>query len=150
MAAIESEKCTSIYGTPTMFVDMISMQRANKYNVDTVETGIMAGSPCPVQLCQDVVQVLNAKNFTVCYGMTETSPVTFQGFPNDSKELKTTTIGFPSAHTEVKVVDEVGNIVPTGTPGELCTRAYSSMLGYWNDEGKTAEIIKTDRWLHSG
>lgn len=124
--------------------------RTNKYKIDSVETGIMAGSPCPEKLCQDVVSELNAKNFTICYGMTETSPVTFQGFPEDSAELKTSTIGFPSAHTEVKIVDENDNIVPVGTPGELCTRAYSSMLGYWNDEAKTKEIISADRWLHSG
>ena len=110
----------------------------------------MAGAPCPVKLCGDVVNELYAKNFTICYGMTETSPVTFQGFPNDSVELKTTTIGFPAAHTEVKVIDEAGNVVPVGTPGELCTRAYSSMLGYWNDDEKTSEIISKDRWLHSG
>jgi acyl-CoA synthetase (AMP-forming)/AMP-acid ligase II len=90
------------------------------------------------------------KHFTICYGMTETSPVTFQTFPDGSDELRTTTIGFPSAHTEVKVINEAGQIVPVGVPGELCTRGYSTMLGYWNDKEKTDELITPDRWLHSG
>ena len=115
-----------------------------------LETGVMAGAPCPMKLCQDVMTELNAKSFTICYGMTETSPVTFQGFPNDSIEMKTSTIGFPSAHTEIKIIDTEGRVVPVGTPGELCTRGYSSMLGYWNDNQKTAEIFGKDRWLHSG
>ena len=150
LIAIEKEKCTSVYGTPTMFTDMIDTMKTFPVDTSSIETGIMAGAPCPEKLCKDVVKDLNAKNFTVCYGMTETSPVSFQGFPNDSIELKTTTIGYPSAHCEVKVVDEDGKVVPVGTPGELCTRGYSVMLGYWNDEMKTKEIIGEDRWLHSG
>ncbi len=150
LASIESEKCTSIYGTPTMFTDMIEAQKVQNNDLASVETGIMAGAPCPEKLCLDVVHKLNAKDFVVAYGMTETSPVTFQGFPHDSMELKTSTIGYPAAHTEVKVVDEQGKLVPVGTPGELCTRAYSTMLGYWEDEVKTKEMIKSDRWLHSG
>ena len=150
LKAIESERCTSIYGTPTMFTDIITAQRDQKRDISSVETGIMAGAPCPEKLCQEVVHELNAKNFTICYGMTETSPVTFQGFTTDSVELKTSTIGFPAAHTEVKVIDENGKIVPVGTSGELCTRGYSSMIGYWNDIEKTNEIIDGNGWLHSG
>lgn len=148
--AITKEKCTSVYGTPTMFTDMIAALRAEKRDVSSLSTGIMAGAPCPEKLCQDVVNEMNIGQFTVCYGMTETSPVTFQGFPGDSLELKTTTIGYPSAHTEVKVVDENGKVVPVGTPGELCTRGYANMLGYWDDEEKTNEIISKEGWLHSG
>ena len=147
--AIEQESCTSVYGTPTMFTDMIETMKLHPINTSSVETGIMAGAPCPEKLCKDVVKDLNAKHFTVAYGMTETSPVSFQGFPEDSIELKTTTIGYPAAHCEVKVVDEDGKIVPVGTPGELCTRGYSVMLGYWNDKDKTKEIMNNG-WLHSG
>ncbi len=86
----------------------------------------------------------------VCYGLTETSPVSFQGFTDDSVELKTSTIGYPSAHVEAKVIDSEGRVVPRGTPGELCTRGYSTMLGYWEDEAKTREAITPDRWFHTG
>ena len=148
--AIEQESCTSLYGTPTMFSDMIETMKSNPVNTSSVETGIMGGAPCPEKLCKDIIKDLNAKNFTVAYGMTETSPISFQGFPEDSIKLKTTTIGYPAPHCEVKVVDDNGKIVPVGTQGELCTRGYSVMLGYWNDEDKTNEIIGKDRWLHSG
>eukprot|EP00095_Tigriopus_kingsejongensis_P006007 maker-scaffold245_size240363-snap-gene-1.22 protein:Tk06007 transcript:maker-scaffold245_size240363-snap-gene-1.22-mRNA-1 annotation:"hypothetical protein DAPPUDRAFT_54086" len=150
LSAIQAERCTSLYGSPTMFVDMISVQKKECFDVSSVETGVMGGSTCPEELCKNVRKDLHMKNFTVCYGMTETSPVTFQGFPEDSVSLKTSTIGYPSAHTEVKVIDETGHLVPCGTPGELCTRGYSTMLGYWNDEAKTQETITPDRWLHTG
>jgi len=148
--AIESEACTSIYGTPTMFVDILASARQIKPNVSHVETGIMAGAPCPKELCKNVVAELNMKDFVVCYGMTETSPVTFQGFCSDDMDLKTGTIGFPSNHVEVAVMDENDKIVPAGVSGELCTRGYSTMLGYWGDKQKTDEVIKQDRWFHTG
>ena len=109
------------------------------------------GSICPMKLCDDVMNELNMTDFAICYGMTETSPVTFQSFPNDSRETKTSTIGYPSNHTEIKVIDtENGHLVPVGTPGELCFRGYANMIGYWNEEEKTKELITKDRWLHSG
>ncbi|XP_023321830.1 acyl-CoA synthetase family member 2, mitochondrial isoform X2 [Eurytemora carolleeae] len=148
--AIESEKCTSIYGTPTMFVDILASARQIKPDVSRVETGIMAGAPCPKELCKNVVNELNMKDFVVCYGMTETSPVTFQGFCSDDMEKKTGTIGFPSNHVEVAVMDSDGKIVPVGQSGELCTRGYSTMLGYWEDKEKTEESITPDRWFHTG
>jgi len=148
--AIEAEKCTSIYGTPTMFVDILAAARQIKPDVSHVETGIMAGAPCPKELCKKVVAELNMKDFVVAYGMTETSPVTFQGFCSDDMDRKTGTIGFPSNHVEVAVMDESGKIVPAGVSGELCTRGYSTMLGYWEDKEKTEESIKPDRWFHTG
>jgi len=148
--AIEKEKCTSIYGTPTMFVDMLDYARQLKPDVSHVETGIMAGAPCPKELCKNVVAELNMKDFVVCYGMTETSPVTFQGFCQDSMLVKTGTIGFPSNHVEVAVMDTDGKIVEAGVEGELVTRGYSTMLGYWEDKTKTDEVIGMDRWFHTG
>jgi len=148
--AITDEKCTSVYGTPTMFIDMLDVARKVKPDLSSVHTGIMAGASCPEELCRDVVNELNMKDFVVAYGMTETSPVTFQGFCDDNMKLKTSTIGYPSDHTEVKVVDEDGQVVPTGVAGELCTRGYSTMLGYWGDKEKTEQVYKEDRWFHTG
>jgi len=148
--AIEKERCTSIYGTPTMFVDMLSVARQTKPDFSSVLTGIMAGAPCPQELCKNVMAELNMKDFVVCYGMTETSPVTFQGFNTDPLKVKTGTIGFPSNHVEVGVMDTDGHIVPTGVEGELVTRGYSTMLGYWEDKEKTDEVIGQDRWFHTG
>jgi len=148
--AIVDEKCTSVYGTPTMFIDLLDVARQSKPDLSSVHTGIMAGATCPEELCRDVVNELNMKDFVVAYGMTETSPVTFQGFCDDDMELKTSTIGYPADHTEVKVVDEEGQVVPTGVAGELCTRGYSTMLGYWGDKEKTEEVYKEDGWFHTG
>jgi len=148
--AISSEKCTSIYGTPTMFVDILASARAKKPDVSHVETGIMAGAPCPQELCKNVIAELNMQNFVVCYGMTETSPVTFQGFCSDSLDIKTSTVGFPSNHQEMAIMDTEGRIVEAGVEGELVTRGYSTMIGYWEDKEKTDEVITPDRWFHTG
>jgi len=148
--AISEEKCTSIYGTPTMFVDILASARQKKPDVSHVETGIMAGAPCPQELCKNVIAELNMRDFVVCYGMTETSPVTFQGFTSDSLEVKTSTVGFPSNHQEMAVMDGEGRIVEAGVEGELVTRGYSTMLGYWEDKEKTDEAITPDRWFHTG
>jgi len=150
VAAIESEKCTSIYGTPTMFVDMLDSARRTKPDVSHVKTGIMAGAPCPEELCRNVISELNMKDFVVCYGMTETSPVTFQGFTTDPMHLKTGTVGYPSNHQEMAIMDTEGRIVEAGVEGELVTRGYSTMLGYWGDVEKTLEVITPDRWFHTG
>merc|ERR1712106_415906 len=139
--AIEKERCTSIYGTPTMFVDILAFARQMQPDVSHVETGIMAGAPCPQELCKNVVAELNMEDFVVCYGMTETSPVTFQGFSTDSMAVKTGTIGFPANHVEVAVMDTEGKIVEAGEEGELVTRGYSTMLGYWGDKEGYGQIV---------
>ncbi len=143
-------RCTSIYGTPTMFVDMLKVQSEKKYNMESVETGIMAGSPCPKELCKSVMSDMNMKKFVVAYGLTEISPVSHLAFPDDSDHLKTSTIGYPLDHVEAKVVDADGKVLPVGQPGELWTRSIYTMLGYWNDEAKTKEAISPDRWFHTG
>ncbi|XP_059092050.1 medium-chain acyl-CoA ligase ACSF2, mitochondrial-like [Tigriopus californicus] len=144
LEAIEKEKCTAIYGSPTMFVDMLNLQRQHAYDVSSVETGIMAGASCPTELCKNVGKELNMTRFTVVYGMTETGPVTFQAFPGASTTL------YVNPHVEAKVCDENGKLLPCGTPGEICTRGYSTMLGYWGDEKKTKDTIDSKSWLHSG
>ena len=162
--ALEAERCTSIYGTPTMFIDILAAARIRKPDVSYVETGIMAGeeiknififtysknictscpgAPCPQELCKNIMSELNMRNFVVCYGMTETSPVTFQGFLSDPLEVRTSTVGFPSNHQEVAVMDGAGRIVEAGVEGELVTRGYSTMLGYWDDPERTAEVRNT-------
>ena len=162
--ALEAERCTSIYGTPTMFIDILAAARIRKPDVSHVETGIMAGeeiknififtysknictscpgAPCPQELCKNIMSELNMRNFVVCYGMTETSPVTFQGFLSDPLEVRTSTVGFPSNHQEVAVMDGAGRIVEAGVEGELVTRGYSTMLGYWADPERTAEVRNT-------
>jgi len=148
--AIEAEKCTSIYGTPTMFVDMLAAARRAKPDLSHVETGIMAGAPCPQELCKNVVSELNMKDFVVAYGLTETSPVVFQGFCSDSMDRKVGTIGYPSDHVEVAVFNEKGEIVEAGVTGELVTRGYCNMIGYWEDPVKTKEAIDEEGWFHTG
>ena len=154
------QRCTSLYGTPTMFIDMLAVARRERAALPHLHTGLMAGAPCPEELCRcplpttsaprAVVEELGMKDFVVAYGMTETSPVTFQGFPGDDMELKTGTVGFPLDHQEVKVVDPEGRTVAVGEVGELCTRGYSTMLGYWGDEAHTREVLGRDGWMHTG
>ncbi|XP_045032055.1 medium-chain acyl-CoA ligase ACSF2, mitochondrial isoform X2 [Daphnia magna] len=148
--AVEQERCTSLYGTPTMFVDILNLPDLKSYDLSSLSTGYMAGAPCPQSIVKAVVHDLHMKDFVVAYGMTETSPVTFSGYSSDPLEVRHSTIGFPSDYTEVKVVNEQGEIVPVNTPGELCTRGYSTMLKYWDDEEKTKETISPDRWLRTG
>ncbi|XP_046636691.1 medium-chain acyl-CoA ligase ACSF2, mitochondrial-like [Daphnia pulicaria] len=148
--AVEQERCTSLYGTPTMFVDILNLPDLNSYDLSSLSTGYMAGAPCPQSIVKAVVHDLHMKDFVVAYGMTETSPVTFSGYSSDPLEVRHSTIGFPSDYTEVKVVNEDGHIVPINTPGELYTRGYSNMLKYWNDDEKTKEMISVDRWLRTG
>ena len=134
-----------------MFVDMLKVQKDQKFDMSSVETGITAGAPCPKELCKSVIEEMNMKKFTVAYGLTETSPVSFLAFPDDPNEKKTSTIGFPLDHVEAKVVNsENGRVLPVGQPGELWTRGYLTMLGYWDDEKKTKEAISPDRWFHTG
>ncbi|CAH1777383.1 unnamed protein product, partial [Owenia fusiformis] len=150
LQAVHDEKCTSLYGTPTMFIDMLNLHDFDIFNLESLSTGIMAGSPCPPEIMKQVVERLHMPDVTVCYGTTENSPVTFQSNITDPVEKRVGTIGTPAAHVEVKIIDEDGNVLPLGTPGELCTRGYATMLRYWNDHEKTEEVIMPDRWYRTG
>ncbi|XP_048240735.1 medium-chain acyl-CoA ligase ACSF2, mitochondrial-like [Haliotis rufescens] len=150
LQAVEQERCTSLYGVPTMFIDMLNHPNFSRYDYTSLYTGVMAGSPCPAAVMTKVNQLMHMPEVTVCYGLTETSPVTMQSFRHSPQEKRVSTVGQCGAHTEAKVVDEAGEVVPIGTPGELCTRGYTTMLGYWGDVDKTAEVIKPDRWFFTG
>ncbi|MGI3187153.1 AMP-binding protein [Nioella aestuarii] len=147
--ALAKERCTALYGVPTMFVAMLENLAANPRDLSSMRTGIMAGAPCPVEVMQRVNSEMNMKEVTICYGMTETSPVSFQSFVDDPTDKRCETVGRVHPHLEVKIVDQDGQIVPVGKQGELCTRGYSVMKGYWEDTEKTAESI-VDGWMHTG
>ncbi|XP_034567635.1 medium-chain acyl-CoA ligase ACSF2, mitochondrial-like [Notolabrus celidotus] len=151
LQAIQSEKCSFIYGTPTMFTDMLSQQVLHKCDMSSVEAGIMAGSPCPSEIVRKLRADMNMKEITIGYGTTENSPITFLGFPQDTEELKTETVGCIMSHTEAKVVDpNTGETVPLGASGELQVRGACVMLGYWDDTEKTNEAICKARWYRTG
>jgi fatty-acyl-CoA synthase len=151
LRAIEAEGCTSIYGVPTMFIAQLDHARFNSVRLETLRTGIMAGAPCPIDVMRHVIDRMHVPQVTICYGMTETSPVSFQSQVDDPIELRVSTVGRVLPHIECKIVSpETGAIVPRGTPGELCTRGYAVMLGYWNDREATAAAIDAARWMHSG
>ncbi|MWD28622.1 AMP-binding protein [Aquicoccus sp. SCR17] len=147
--AVAAERCTALYGVPTMFVSMLQALDARPRDLSALRTGIMAGAPCPVEVMRRVGDRMNMSEVTICYGMTETSPVSFQSFVDDPIEKRCETVGRVHPHLEVKIVDEAGAIVPPGTQGELCTRGYSVMKGYWDDPERSAEAIR-DRWMHTG
>jgi fatty-acyl-CoA synthase len=149
LRAVQEERCTALYGVPTMFVAELAVDGFSEFDLTSLRTGILAGSPCPVEVMKRVVNDMNMSEVTIAYGMTETSPVSFQSSTADSVERRVTTVGRVQPHIEVKVVDEDGNIVPRGQPGELCTRGYCVMQGYWNDEEKTAESL-VDGWMITG
>jgi fatty-acyl-CoA synthase len=149
--AVAKERCTSLYGVPTMFISELNHPDFESYDLASLRTGIMAGSPCPVEVMKQVVSRMGMEEVTICYGMTETSPVSMQTRVDDSLELRVSTVGRVHPHLEVKIVDpDTGLTVPRGEPGELCTRGYSVMLGYWNEPEKTAEAIDAARWMHTG
>ncbi len=150
MEAVEGERCTSLYGVPTMFIAELALPNIREYDCSTLRTGIMAGSPCPVEIMKRVQTELHMPEVTICYGMTETSPVSTQTSVDDPLEKRTGTVGRVHPHIELKIVDDEGRIVPRGTPGELCTRGYSVMLGYWNDPENTARAIDAARYMHTG
>jgi fatty-acyl-CoA synthase len=150
LQAITEERCTAVYGVPTMFIAMLDHPEFKRFDLASLRTGIMAGSPCPTEVMKRVVDQMNLREVTIAYGMTETSPVSFQSATTDPLERRVATVGRIHPHCEVKIVDVDGRIVPRGTPGELCTRAYSVMLGYWNDDAKTAEAIDGAGWMHTG
>jgi fatty-acyl-CoA synthase len=151
LQAIQNHGCTSIYGVPTMFIAQLEHPRFSSVQLETLRTGIMAGAPCPIDVMRKVIDRMHVPQVTICYGMTETSPVSFQSETDDPIELRVSTVGRVLPHLECKIVDpETGLIVPRGTPGELCTRGYAVMLGYWSDDGATANAIDAARWMHSG
>src|SRR6266704_2315106 len=151
LRAVQAERCTSLYGVPTMFIAELALPDFGDYDLSTLRTGIMAGSPCPVEVMKRVVSEMHMTEVTICYGMTETSPVSTQTTADDDMDRRVSTVGRVHPHVEVKIVDpESGRVLPTDTPGELCTRGYSVMLGYWNEPDKTAEAIDSARWMHTG
>ena len=151
LRAIEAHACTSIYGVPTMFIAQLELPRFSSFRLDTLRTGIMAGAPCPIDVMRQVIDRMHVAGVTICYGMTETSPVSFQSDVDDPIDRRVSTVGRVLPHLECKIVDpETGAIVPRGTAGELCTRGCSVMLGYWNDAAATAHAIDAARWMHSG
>jgi fatty-acyl-CoA synthase len=151
METVQAERCTSLYGVPTMFIGELDHPRFNEFDFSTLRTGIMAGSPCPVEVMKKVQSAMNMGEVTICYGMTETSPVSTQSAVDDPVDKRVATVGRIHPHVEIKIVDaETGRIVPKGTPGELCTRGYSVMLGYWNNPEATREAIDNARWMHTG
>jgi fatty-acyl-CoA synthase len=151
LQAVQAEHCTSLYGVPTMFIAELALPDFANYDLTTLRTGIMAGSPCPVEVMKRVVTEMHMAEVTICYGMTETSPVSTQTRADDELERRVSTVGRVHPFVEVKVVDpDTGLTVERSTPGELCTRGYSVMLGYWADPERTAEVIDAARWMHTG
>jgi fatty-acyl-CoA synthase len=151
LRAVQQERCTSLYGVPTMFIAELALPDFADYDLSSLRTGIMAGSPCPVEVMKRVVDEMGMAGVTICYGMTETSPVSTQTGADDDLDRRTATVGRVHPHLEVKVVDPAtGLTVPRGEPGEFCTRGYSVMLGYWNEPEKTAEVVDAARWMHTG
>ncbi|HYH48398.1 MAG TPA: AMP-binding protein [Acidimicrobiia bacterium] len=151
LEAVAAERCTSLYGVPTMFIAELEHADFEKYDLSSLRTGIMAGSPCPVEVMKQVVSRMHMDEVTIAYGMTETSPVSTQTVPEDSLEHRVSTVGRVHPHVEVKIIDpETGRVVERGTPGELCTRGYSVMTGYWNDPERTAEVIDRAGWMYTG
>jgi fatty-acyl-CoA synthase len=148
--AVVKERCTSLYGVPTMFIAELALSSFKDYDLSTLRTGIMAGSPCPVEVMKRVQSEMHMPEVTICYGMTETSPVSTQTMTDDPLEKRTGTVGRVHPHIEVKIVDPDGRILPRDTPGELCTRGYSVMLGYWENPEATAGAIDAARYMHTG
>jgi len=150
LETVEAESCTALYGVPTMFIAELDHPDFKRFDLSSLRTGIMAGSPCPVEVMRRCISEMHMSEVTIAYGMTETSPVSFQTSCDDPLERRVGTVGRIHPHVEVKIIDANGHIVPPGTPGELCTRGYSVMLGYWDDAERTADAIDPARWMHTG
>ncbi|MFD1205563.1 MULTISPECIES: AMP-binding protein [Sporosarcina] len=151
LEAVESEKCTALHGVPTMFIAELNHPDFKKYNTSTLRTGIMAGSTCPIEVMKRVINDMGANEITICYGQTESSPVITQTLTDDPIAKRVMTVGKPHPYVEVKIIDPVtGDEMPIGSPGELCTRGYHVMKGYYNNEEATREAIDEDGWLHTG
>lgn len=150
LRTIQDERCVGVYGVPTMFIAELTHPEFKNFDLSSLRTGCMAGSPCPVDVMKQVLGAMHMRDVTIAYGMTETSPVSFQSAADDDLESRVSTIGRVQPHLQCKVIDGEGNTVPRGRPGELCTKGYSVMLGYWDDDEKTAEAIDADGWMHTG
>jgi fatty-acyl-CoA synthase len=151
METVQAEQCTALYGVPTMFIGELDHPRFKDFDFSSLRTGIMAGSPCPVEVMKKVQTVMHIPEMTIAYGMTETSPVSTQCTTDDPLERRVSTVGRVHPHVEIKIVDpESGTVVPRGTPGELCSRGYIVMRGYWNNEEATSQAIDSARWMHTG
>jgi fatty-acyl-CoA synthase len=151
METVQAERCTSLYGVPTMFIGELDHPSFADFDFSSLRTGIMAGSPCPVEVMRKVQSQMHMPEVTICYGMTETAPVSTQSSTDDPLDKRVATVGRVHPHVEIKIVDAAtGWVVPRGEPGELCTRGYSVMLGYWNNPEATSEAIDAARWMHTG
>ena len=150
LRSVEAERCTVLYGVPTMFIAELDHPEFARFDLSSLRTGTMAGSPCPIEVMRRVIGEMHMEEVTIAYGMTETSPVSFQSATDDPIERRVSTVGRVHPHVEVKVVNQEGKVVPRGETGELLTRGYSIMRGYWNDEEKTGEAIDGAGWMHTG
>ena len=150
LETVAAERCTSLYGVPTMFIAELDHPNFEKFDLNSLRTGMMAGAPCPIEVMRRCIRDMHLTDITIGYGMTETSPVSTQTLIGDTLEHQTATVGKVHPHVEVKIIDTEGRIVPAGTTGEFCTRGYSVMLGYWDDEERTAQAIDTAGWMHTG
>jgi fatty-acyl-CoA synthase len=150
LEAVEAERCDVLYGVPTMFIAQLNHPEFSRFDLGSLRRGIMAGAPCPIEVMKEVASVMHMSEITIAYGMTETSPVSFQSSRDDPLELRVSTVGRIQPHLEVKIVNRDGQIVARGEAGELCTRGYSVMLGYWHDEARTKDAIDSAGWMHTG
>jgi fatty-acyl-CoA synthase len=151
LRAVEDERCTSLYGVPTMFIAELALSTFSGFDLSSLRTGIMAGSPCPVEVMKRCINEMHMDEVTICYGMTETSPVSTQTLTNDPIDKRVSTVGRVHPHVEIKIIDPKNRlVVARGQPGELCTRGYCVMLGYWNEPERTAETVDAGRWMHTG
>jgi fatty-acyl-CoA synthase len=151
LETVQDERCTALHGVPTMFIAELGHPDFARFDLSSLRTGIMAGSPCPIEVMKQVIQRMHMEEVTICYGMTETSPVSTQTSADDSVEMRVSTVGKVHPHVEIKIVQsDSGAVVSRGETGELCTRGYSVMLGYWNNPAATAEVIDQGRWMHTG
>jgi fatty-acyl-CoA synthase len=150
LQTVAEEQCTALHGVPTMFIAQLDHPDFENFDLSRLRTGIMAGSPCPIEVMRRAIAQMHLSDITIAYGMTETSPVSTQTTTDDPLERRVSTVGRVHPHVEVKIVDTEGRIVPCGTPGEFCTRGYSVMLGYWGDPERTAQAIDAGRWMHTG
>jgi fatty-acyl-CoA synthase len=150
LETVSAEGCTALHGVPTMFIAEVEHPRFSEFDLSSLRTGIMAGAPCPVAIMRRVVEDMHMREVTICYGMTETSPVSFQSTTDDPLEKRVSSVGRIHPHVQVKIVDEEGRVVPRGTRGELCTRGYSVMQGYWGEPERTREVLDVAGWMHTG
>jgi fatty-acyl-CoA synthase len=150
LETVEAERCTALHGVPTMFIAELDHAEFGRFDLSSLRTGVMAGAPCPIEIMKRVVDDMNMREVTIAYGMTETSPVSFQSSTDDPLEKRVSTVGRVLPHTEVKVVDREGRVVAPGETGELLTRGYCVMRGYWGDEERSREAIDLAGWMHTG